>query len=215
MKAVYLTFLKIWYGLINLLDSFFLKNSFLLKHKLKIGILILTLKGFDSSGQIDIHRSMCYKKTANFRKAFDIAMVDQININPLENNLLFKLGYRNHEQSYGMNLSYLYEQKLFGIGPYYRYFTITDRRIFDHFVEINPQLIFNSNQSTELNISTGFILYPMSDVFQIELACQYSYSSTNSQKHVFRPVIGIHYSLIPLRILKKHRNKKPKEQIDE
>lgn len=215
MKAIYLTILKIWYSLINFLDSFLLKNSFLLKHKLKIGILILTLKGFDSSGQIDIHHSKCYKKTANFRKAFDIAVNDQIKINPLENNLLFKLGYRNHEQSYGINLSYLYEQKLFGIGPYYRYFTITDRRIFDHFVEINPQLLFNSKQSTELNISTGFILYPFSDVLQIELAYQYSYSSTNTQKHVFRPVIGIHYSIIPLRILIKQRDNKLKEQIDE
>jgi hypothetical protein len=163
---------------------------------MKIGIMILTIKGIDSSGQIDITHKTCYKIAGgvHYRKSFDLVVDDRMNIETFDNAFILKTGFRNREKILGISSSYQIGSNSFGIGPYYRYLTITDREYFVHYVELNYQFMFNKARKNELNISTGLFLFEGKLPFSINLACQYTYTYGSGDNHLFRPVVGVHYS---------------------
>jgi hypothetical protein len=155
--------------------------------------MVLTLKGIDSSAQMDVSRTMCYKIGPRYKKIFDVALSDRFLIKPNENTFSFKAGSRKRGLSPGLSLCYQGETTGFGIGPYYRVFTIADHHFFEHYIEFNYQFMFNKTHRNEINITSGFVLFHESPTLSIDLACQYTYTYGSGDNHLFRPVIGVHY----------------------
>jgi hypothetical protein len=196
IKKFYIKFLLFIYNLIELIGIAFKSNHLLLNHKIKIGILLLSLKGTTGNAQYNISGRRCYwgyvpeKKNKN-----EIIISDRVSLKPLNNDAInLKFGYLYYWYSPGASITYNFQTNSMNIGPYVRLLTIKNDDTFMHFIEANYQVDLSSKHYNELNISTGVDLF-YKKIISIDLAIQYTYSNNtyNKGNNFFRPIVGVHY----------------------
>lgn len=215
MKHLYLVFLNFAFNLLDFIQLLIKKDSFLLKHKLKIGILILTMKTSNVNAQYMVPRvSSCYLRggvSSRNHEAIDLSFNDRISLKTLDDNALsLKVGYRSYWKSAGISTNYNFPSNSFSLGPYFRVFTVEHRTKYKHFVEANYQFNFSNPANNELNISSGFVFFHQHR-FCFELSCQYTHQFTDENANYFRPVVGVHY-YIDTRDIKRRKELKKQQQ---
>lgn len=211
VKSIYLIFLNFTFKLLDFIQLLNKKDSFLLKHKLKIGILILTLKGTEVNAQYTIPHGTCYRIGPRNHRAIDLHITDRIGLNSLtDNTLAIKAGYRHYWKSAGISANFNFKSYSYSLGPYVRVFTIEHRRIYKHFIEANYQFNLSNPAKNELNITSGFVFFHQHS-FCFELSCQYTHLFTDENANYFRPVVGVHYYINTRRFKKKTEVKKEQQ----
>lgn len=197
-KLLKISYLQVAFSLLDSLNIFN-KNSRLVKLKLKIGILLLMLKGYDAKAQIDIVRGTCYIIGPRYKTSYDLFVSDRVNVEPFGNNATaLNFGYQRRFLSGGISVSYQFQSSTVDVGPYVRVFPVECRWKFKHFIGANYQFNLSDNHYNELNISTGLIIRHQRPI-NFEVGCTFTYTHFDYNEHFIRPRVGVHYYFVKRR----------------
>lgn len=192
-KLLVIKLLKSIYGVLDLVGSRVAPISFILKHKIKIGILLVGIQGTKTSAQVQVSRGTCYMwYNPNWLYGQEAILSHRVTTNSIENHATdLKFGEIKGWYNYGLSLSYYYDSQSVGIGPYFRFIPF-DFRYLKYFIEANYQLNTTGFEKNELNLASGFYNNFMRNI-GLEVSYTYSYSGMLEHKNLFMPSIGIHY----------------------